>query len=180
MIPSLKSKDYEADLAGDALDVVHHDQWLATEQDRQFFAESRRFDDPKIIVRAIQNGTAEETVTNHYTRSDESGWRMASTSLAQGGTPWNLFVSKPTVNRVGTENVNGYDTVKYAVDTTHDSQTDKAALLMTGQLKDYNITGTAWVLKDANCVLQYNLDFEQDGKDGKVSKTHYEGTITKK
>jgi hypothetical protein len=51
---------------------------------------------------------------------------------------------------------------------------------MLRQLKDYNITGTAWVLKDANCVLQYNIDDEQVGTDGKVSKTHYEGTVTKK
>jgi hypothetical protein len=178
--PALKSKYFEADLAGDTLDVVHRDRWLATDNDRKFFAEIQRFDDPKIIVRTIQNGVAEETVTNHYNRSDESGWRIASTSLAMGGTPWNLFVSKPTVSRVGTENVSGYDTIKYAVDTTHDSQTDKAALLMAESLKDYNITGTAWVLKDANCVLQYNIDFEQDGKDGKVSKTHYEGSVTKK
>jgi hypothetical protein len=40
--------------------------------------------------------------------------------------------------------------------------------------------GTAWVLKDGNCVLQYNIDYQETGKDGKVSKTHYEGTVTKK
>jgi len=105
---------------------------------------------------------------------------MAATSLAQGGTPWNLFVSRPTVNRAGDENLNGYDTVKYSVDTTHDSQTDKAALMMFSKLKDYNITGNAWVLKDPNCVLQYSLDYEQESKDGKASKTHYEGAVTKK
>jgi hypothetical protein len=51
---------------------------------------------------------------------------------------------------------------------------------MSGQLKDYSINGSAWVLAEANCVLQYNIDFEQDGKDGSVKKTHYEGTVTKK
>jgi hypothetical protein len=83
------------------------------------------------------------------------------------------------VSRVGTENINGYDTIKYAVDTTHQSAVEKSAGMLR-QLKDYNITGTAWVLKDAKCVLQYNIDDEQVGTDGKVSKTHYEGSVAKK
>jgi hypothetical protein len=52
--------------------------------------------------------------------------------------------------------------------------------MMFSKLKDYNITGNAWVLKEANCVLQYSLDYEQEAKDGKASKTHYEGAVTKK
>ena len=178
--PSQKTKDFQADLSGDTLDLVHRDKWTATDEDRKFFEESRKWEDPKIVVRAINDGVAEETVTNHATRSDQVSWRGVIVSVAQGGTPWKLFVSKPTVNRIGPEVVNGYDTIKYAVDTTHDSQPAKAALITFSRLKDYNIVGTAWVLKDANCVLQYNIDFEQDEKDGKVSKTHYEGTIGKK
>ncbi len=178
--PSSKSKEYEADLSGDSLDVTYHERWLATDTDRAFIEDNRKFDDPKSVIHALKDGYAEGTFINHYARSDQSGWRMAATSLAQGGTPWNLFVSKPTVKHIGPETVNGYETVKYEVDTTHDSQTDKAALLMMGGMKDYNITGTAWVLKDVNCVLQYSIDYEQDGKDGKVTKTHYEGNITRK
>jgi len=178
--PAEKTKDFQADLSGDTVDLIQHDKWLATDYDRALFEESKRFDDPKFIVRNIKNGIAEETVTNHAIRSDGVSWRGVIVSVAQGGTPWKLFVSKPTVNKVGTETVNGYDTIKYAVDTTHDSQTDKAALMTFSHLQDYNITGTAWVLKDANCVLQYNIDYQETGKDGKVSKTHYEGTITKK
>jgi hypothetical protein len=178
--PAMKTKDFQADLSGDNVDLVHRDKWLATDADRALFEDTKRFDDPKVIVRNITNGIEEETVTNHATRSDGVSWRGVIVSVAHGGTPWNLFVSKPTVNRVGPETVNGYDTIKYTVDTTHDSQTDKAALMMLGHLQDYNITGTAWVLKDANCVLQYSIDYQETGKDGKVSKTHYEGTITKK
>ncbi len=99
--------------------------------------------------------------------------------MAQGGTPWGLFIFKPPVTRVGTEQVNGYDTIKYAIDTTHESQMEKAAEFLR-QVKDYNITGTAWVLKDVNCVLQYEIDDEQVDNDSKTTKTHYEGTITKK
>jgi hypothetical protein len=175
---SLKSKDFEADLSGDTLDIIHHDRWLATDDDRKFFAESRKYDDPKIVVRAIRDGFADETVTNHFTRSDEVGWRGGATNIVQAGTPWGLFIYKPPVTRVGTEQVSGYDTIKYAVDTTHQSQMEKSAGFLR-QLKDYNITGTAWLLKDANCVLQYEIDDEQVGTDGKTSKTHYEGTVTK-
>jgi hypothetical protein len=176
---TLKSKDFQADLSGDALDIVHRDQWLATDDDRKFFAESQRFTDPKIVVRAINNGVAEETVTNHVSRSDQVGWRGGVISIAQAGTPWGLFIFKPPVTRVGDENVNGYATVKYTVDTTHESEVEKSAGFLR-QLKDYNITGTAWVLKEANCVLKYDINDEQVGKDGSVKKTHYEGTVTKK
>lgn len=168
------SKDFEADLAGDTFDRTFSERHPATDMDRELNTV------PGGIPIQIRDGFASTTNTVHYTRSDQSGWREGGNGIALGGTPWGLFVSKPTVTQVGAENINGYNTVKYSVDTTHDSQTDKAALLMFGKLKDYNITGSAWVLKDANCVLQYNLDYEEDSKDGTVKKTHYEGTVTKK
>lgn len=175
-----KSKDFEADLSGDTLDIVHHDHWLATEEDKKLFEESRKYDDPRVVTRDIHDGFADETITNHISRSDEVGWRGGVISIAQGGTPWGLFISKPPVSRVGTENINGYETTKYSVDTTHQTQGDKFALLMSSGMQDYNITGIAWVLKNPSCVLQYDLEFDQTGKDGKVSKTHFAGTITKK
>lgn len=178
--PSSKSKDFEADLAGDSADLVHHDKWLATEDDKKFFAESKKFEDPKVIVRAINDGYAEETVTNHATRSDAVSWRGITTSVAQGGTPWHIFLDRPPVKQIGPETVNGFETLKYAVDTTQEDSSDKAALKAFGHLQDYNTTGTAWVLKDSNCVLQYEIDYVETAQNGKVSKTHYEGTVTKK
>jgi hypothetical protein len=178
--PSRKSKDFEADYAGDVVDLVHRDRWLATDQDKQFFEDSKKFDDPKIITRTIHDGVAEETVTNHANRTDEVSWRGVITSMAQGGTPWNLFVDRPKVNPVGRENVNGFETIKYAVDTTHETQSEKAARTAFNRLQNYEIAGTAWVQKDANCVLQYNIDYQETSKEGKVRKTHYEGTTAKK
>jgi hypothetical protein len=168
------AKDFEADLSGDTLDQTISERHPATDMDREL---SKM---PGGTPISIRDGFAESTHTNHYTRSDQSGWRVGGNGIALGGTPWGLFISKPTVTQAGAENVNGYDTTKYVVDTSHQSQLEKTPLLMSGQLKDYNITGTAWVLRDANCVLQYDINFEQDGKDGTVSKTHYEGTVTKK
>jgi len=66
------------------------------------------------------------------------------------------------------------------VDTTHENQSEKAARIAFSRLQNYEIAGTAWVLKDGHCVLQYNIDYQETGKDGKVSKTHYEGTTAQK
>lgn len=177
--PSLKTKDFETDLAGDTVDLVHSDKWQATDEDRKFFEESKRFTDPKLIDRKIDNGIAEETVRNHAARSDEVSWRGVMTSVAQGGTPWGLFIYKPPVTRVGDDKVNGYDVVKYSVDTRQQSATDKSAGMLRN-LKDYNVTGTAWALKDGSCVLQYDITDTQTGMDGKVQTTHYEGSVAKK
>ena len=81
---------------------------------------------------------------------------------------------------MGRENVNGLETIKYAVDTTHETQSEKAARTAFSRLQNYEIAGTAWVQKDANCVLQYNIDYQETSKEGKVRKTHYEGTTAKK
>lgn len=178
--PSAKSKDYQADYAGDTVDLVHRDKWLATPEDRQMFQDTAKYDDPKIVTRAINNGIAEETTTNHATRSDGVSWRGVTTGIAQGGTPWHLFVDKPPVSLVGPETVNGFETLKYTVDTTHEDKIDKGAWLAFNHLQNYDIVGTAWVLKDPPCVLQYNIDYSEIGKDRKTRKTHYEGAVTKK
>lgn len=177
--PSLKTKDFETDLAGDTADQVHTDRWLATDEDRKFFDESRRFTDPKLIDRKIDNGIAEETVRNHAARSDQVNWRGVIVSVAQGGTPWGLFLYKPPVTRVGNDNVSGYAVTKYVVDTRQQSAAEKAAGMLRN-LKDYDITGTAWALQDGSCVLQYDLTDTQIRMDGKTETTHYEGSVTKK
>ena len=145
-------------------------------------SDMRKFNDPKSVTRGIRRrvrGGDFSLITTRVRTLRNGEWREPAWHRA--GRPGIFFVSRPTVwNRAGDENLNGYDTVKYSVDTTHDSQTDKAALMMFFRLKDYNITGNAWVLKDANCVLQYSLDYQQESKDGKASKTHYEGAVTEK
>lgn len=167
-------KDFEADLAGDTLEQTIAEQHPATDEDRKLIADTKGSS-----VWAIHDGLAEMKITNHYTRSDESGWRVGANGATLGVAPWGLFIFKPAESRVGTEMVNGFSTVKYSIDTTHESQLDKAAGLLR-QLKDYNITGTAWVLKDANCVLQYQIDDEQIAMNGTVNKAHYEGTVTRR
>jgi hypothetical protein len=167
-------KDFEADLAGDTLDQTIDEQHPATDEDRKLIQDSKGGS-----VWAIHDGLAEMKISNHYNRSGESGWRVGANGATLGTAPWGLFIFKPSESRIGSETVNGFETIKYSIDTTHESQIDKAAGLLR-QLKDYNIMGTAWVLKDANCVLQYQIDDEQIAMNGKVNKAHYVGTVMRR
>src|SRR5579864_7782201 len=100
-------KDFEADLSGDTLEQTIRDRHPATDEDRKFIQDSKN------SVWAIHDGFAEMAITNHYTRSDESAWRVGANSAAQGASPWALFINKPVEARAGAENINGYDTIKF-------------------------------------------------------------------
>jgi hypothetical protein len=168
------SKDFEADLSGDTFDRTINERHPATDFDRQLNAE------PNLPHIPIHDGFAESVHVTHYTRADKSAWNEAWGGMEQGATPWSLFILKPPATPAGFENISGFETLKYVVDTTHQSQLDKYAGTMGWGVKDYNITGSAWVSKDGGCILQYTLDLEKDGKDGKVSKSRYEGGVSKK
>lgn len=175
------SKDFESDLSGDKFDITFHERHRATADDKP--SSTPAVDNGPIHVPArtvtVADGFVEVVQASHYVRSNDHDWNMGVSTVAQGGTPWGLFIYKPPVTKVGTETVSGYDTTKYAVDSTHQSQLEKSPGLIGGQLKDYNIVGTAWVAKQGACVLQYQIDYEEDAKDGTVRKVHYEGSVTK-
>jgi len=166
--------DFAGDLAGDNLDSSIHQKRPATDMDREM--NSIKGATPTPIV----DGFVETTRTNHFIRTDVSAWSMGSGGAVQAFTPWSLFIAKPVVKQVGTENIAGFDAVKYSVDTSQQSSLEKSPLTLMGGLKDYTIKGDAWVDKSHQCILQYSLDYEEDGKDGKVTKTHYEGSTRKK
>jgi hypothetical protein len=104
---------------------------------------------------------------------------MGSGGQVQAFTPWGLFIAKPNVKQAGSENVAGFDAVKYSVDTDGQSQLDKMPLTMAGGLKDYTIKGDAWVDSKQQCILKYNIDYDEVMKDGTERKTHYEGNTTR-
>lgn len=166
------SKDYEADLVGDNFDVTMNVRRPATEMDKELSGV------PGAKPVAIQNGFVQTSNTIHYARSDKSGWMSGSNMIVLGVTPWNLFVAKPNAHAVGAEHVSGYDAIKYAIDTTHQSATDKWAFNTAWRTRNYDITGTAWATRDTGCVLQYSIDLERDGSDGKVEKSHFEGGVS--
>ena len=167
------SKDFEADLAGDALDQTIARRYPVND----FVREHNQMKQLEPIP--VRDGFAEEVNKNHYKRGDASAWNMAGGTMSQAGTPWSWFILKPTFTRAGAETVAGYPTIKYTVDTTHQDQTDKLAGMLGMGLKDYNITGSVWVTRDTGCILQWVVDVEEDAKDGKISKNHYEGSVRK-
>jgi hypothetical protein len=166
-------KDYEGDLAGDSIDSTVHAKRVASDMDREMAK------DPKLGAPPVLDGFVDTTRSLHSTRSDRSGWSMGSGGQVQAFTPWGLFIAKPNVKRVGTENVAGFDAVKYLVDTDGQGQLEKMPLTLSGGLKDYTIKGSAWVDAKQECILQYSIDYNEVMKDGTQKKTHYEGTTTK-
>lgn len=166
-------KDYEGDLAGDNLDSSVHEKRLASDMDREMAK------DPKLGAPPVVDGFVDTTRTLHSVRSDPSGWVMGSGGQVHAFAPWGLFIAKPNVKRIGSENVSGTEAVKYAIDTEGQGQIDKLPLTMTGGIKDYTIQGNAWVDGKQDCILQYNIDYNEVLKDGSERKTHYEGSTTR-
>jgi hypothetical protein len=167
------SKDYEGDLQGDKIDSSVHEKHVATDMDREL-AQLKTAPGPPVV-----DGFVETTRPLHETRDDRSGWSMGSGGQVQAFTPWGLFIAKPNVKQAGSENVAGFDAVKYSVDTDGQSQLDKMPLTMAGGLKDYTIKGDAWVDSKQQCILKYNIDYDEVMKDGTERKTHYEGNTTR-
>jgi hypothetical protein len=166
-------KEFVGDLAGDNLDSTVHEKRVAGDMDREM-ANDKSLSAPPVV-----DGFVETNRSQHSTRSDPSGWSMASGGSVHAFAPWGLFIAKPNVKQVGTENVAGFDAVRYTVDTDGQGQLDKMPLMLAGGLKDYTIKGTTWVDGKQQCILQYNIDYEEVKKDGSVLKTHYEGNTTR-
>jgi hypothetical protein len=166
-------KDYEGDLAGDNLDSSVHEKRVAGDMDREM-AKEKNFPGPPVV-----DGFVETTRSLHSARNDRSGWSMGSSGQVQAFSPWGLFIAKPNVKQVGTENVAGFDAVKYSVDTDGQGQLEKMPLTLAGGLKDYAIKGNAWVDAKQECILQYSIDYNEVLKNGTERKTHYDGTTTR-
>ena len=160
---------------GDNLDsTVHEKRPAKTTSIERWRRKSSSFPDHPLF-----DGFVETNRSMHSTRSDVSGWSMGSSGQVQAFTPWGLFIAKPVVTQVGTENVAGVDALKYSVDTSQQSALDKSPMTMAGGLKDYTIKGTAWVDRKQQCILQYDINYDEVAKDGSVKKTRYEGSTSR-
>ncbi|MFZ0638615.1 MAG: hypothetical protein WAM59_02855, partial [Candidatus Acidiferrales bacterium] len=111
----------------------------------------------------------------HAVRSDNSGWQMAVGSLngVMGMDGLGGLVEQNAV-REGTEKVNGYDTIKYSVDTARGNPAGVAIMLGQGGF----MKGTVWVTSDG-CPVKMSLD-EEAHEGGSVEKDHFEEAIIKK
>lgn len=132
---------------------------------------------PEMIDITKRDGSS--TQTSHWQRNKETGWEMAIKLIVAAG-PWTqLHVAKRGITPDGMANADSFEAIKYAVDTTKEDPVEKSGELTGLGVKDYNLVGSVWLAKDTGCILKYVLDYEVDGKDGTVSKTHYEAAIRK-
>jgi hypothetical protein len=97
--------------------------------------------------------------------------RLASTiALVQGSS---------AMVKEGAENVNGYDTVKYSIDTARGDATEQGLYLSTLGKGGFE-KGTVWVT-GKGCPVRLVLDEELHAKDGSLlGKSHSEEAMIKK
>jgi hypothetical protein len=117
----------------------------------------------------------------HGVRSDKDSWQTAWTSLmgisGMSSTVALVRNGSATV-REGAEKMNGYDAIRYSIDTTRASGAETMlyrSTLGTGGFE----RGTVWVTSQG-CPVKFSLDSEMHLNDGSVQKDHYEEAMIKK
>lgn len=122
-----------------------------------------------------------QTMPIHADSSDQHAMDMQGTSfvMPMPFLDFNMAKNGGTFV-VGPDPVNGYDTIKYIVDTRKMDQHEKAGWLAGMGAKDFNVTATGWVTRDTGCLVKFNADFEMNNKDGSTDKTHWEGDFVRK
>jgi len=118
--------------------------------------------------------------TNHVARTEMSEMQLDMHFMAP--VPWHgeLIAAGDATKPAGPESVNGYDAMKYSIDTANEPPAEKATFSKMMLDTDYKIVGSAWVARDSGVLVKYVVDMEENGKDGGVKKTHFEGNVTKR
>jgi hypothetical protein len=117
--------------------------------------------------------------TKHLQRDQISELELDMQIMAP--VPWHgeLLLAEGTTQAQGAEKANGYDTIKYSLDTSRVT-TGKAPILAAMGVKDYRVSGLVWLTANDGCLVKWNIDAEKDNRDGTAERTHYEGNVTKK
>jgi hypothetical protein len=114
-------------------------------------------------------------------RSDRASWQSAWTGLTGiSGMSSTIAVirNSSAVVREGAEKMNGYDTVRYSIDTSR-ATTAEAGLYRITMGDGGFEKGMAWV-NAQGCPVKLSLDSEMHFKNGTADKSHYEIEMTKK
>lgn len=119
----------------------------------------------------------------HGVRSDEPSWNSAVLNLSGSGfTAMSARIDsikdKSAVVRAGAEPMNGYQTTKYSIDTTHANSSDLRAYEAFFGSGSYE-KGTIWVTADG-CLVKLTLDEARKQANGSVDQLHYEIAMIKK
>jgi hypothetical protein len=133
---------------------------------------------------ATSNNSGNGDITDkiHAVRSDSDGWRISVESLNFGiaglAPAFALTRHTSATVREGAEQMNGYDTVKYSIDTTRGDPA--AQVLYKNTLGPGGFEkGAVWVTSQG-CPVKISMDDEIHTNDGSVTKDHYEEAITRK
>lgn len=117
----------------------------------------------------------------HGVRSDTESWHgawMNLSAISGMASTFALVRNADSNVREGTESVNGFETIRYSVDTTRAGPVEAGlyrATLGAGGLEK----GTVWVTAQG-CPVKFALDSEMHLNDGRTEHDHYEEAIIRK
>jgi hypothetical protein len=134
---------------------------------------------PQTIEGSFENSSGSHAV--HGVRSDSAGWQNAAMSLMgiAGMTSGVALVNHSSAMvREGPEKVNGYDSIRYSIDTGRGNSAEQGLYRATLGAGGFE-KGTAWVTAQG-CPVKMVLDSEMHSRDGSVEKIHYEEEMVRK
>ena len=135
---------------------------------------------PQSIDGTFQIG-AGSAIPVHGVRTDAAGWQSAWSSLRGIGGMAGTFAlvrNGSAIAREGAEKVNGYDAIKYSIDTARATAADKSLFESTLGPTGFE-RGAIWATAQ-DCPVKILLDVESHPKNGAASKEHYEEAIVRK
>jgi hypothetical protein len=133
---------------------------------------------PKMMDITIKDGSG--THSYHGVRSDEASWDgavldLSSLNMTAMMARLDALNDTSAISRQASEQVNGYDAIRYGIDSTKSSTADQqkfAELFGKGAFEK----GTVWVASDG-CAVKLVLDeriSQGNGNDGNLKDDHYE------
>jgi hypothetical protein len=121
------------------------------------------------------------THTFHGVRSDRESWQNGWVNLSAVGGAASTFAlihSTSATVRESNEKVNGYDAIRYSVDTARATAVENVLYRSTLGAGGFE-KGTVWITSQG-CPVKFSLDSEMHLNDGSVQKDHYEEAMIKK
>lgn len=128
------------------------------------------------ILNSEWGGDGSLPLSIHAVRADSGGWERALGNLnAAFGMPSSIVEANTMPGsfvREANEQVNGYDTIRYSLDTARLDVADRAILGSSEK-------GTLWV-NASGCPVKWSILTELKSEDGSIDERRYEGNVTRK
>ena len=134
---------------------------------------------PQTIAGTFTNSGGTHPVNG--TRADADSWHAAwagLTGISGMSSTIALVRNGSAMVQEGTEQVNGYATTKYSIDTALGDAAEQGLYRSTLGNGGFE-KGTVWVTAQG-CPAKMSIDSEMHANDGSVEKIHYEESMVKK